>query len=355
MTGQNPAMNQQVLTSDASPLSESAFRADGTFPVKIISEGWGSSGYYSRKLLAEAASRYKAGTKMFINHPSRSEAKDRPERDLNQLAGYLVKESAYWDDNGIYGPGLYQEAKALPNYADFIREAAPVIGVSHFVMGKTKQGEAAGRSGPIVESIDQVMSVDFVTTPGRGGSIGAIYESWTGRENIMAEPETKTVLLESWNEMRERHQLAEAQNQSLLKENGDLKTQITTKDSEIASLKEALAKEHEKNLLAEAGDYAAELLEKATIPDLAKTRIKDLLVRSATMKEGALDKSAMAALAESEIEYAKSLTGSTGGVKGMGATGTGSGLTLEESKKYLIESYVRSGLTEEAAKKAVGA
>ncbi len=29
---------------DAVSLSESAFRQDGTFPVRIIAEGWGSSG-----------------------------------------------------------------------------------------------------------------------------------------------------------------------------------------------------------------------------------------------------------------------------------------------------------------------
>lgn len=150
MTGQNSAMNQQELTSDVGPLSESAFKPEGTFLVRIISEGWGSCGYYSRKLLTESANLYKAGTKMYINHATRSELKERPEQDLNQLAAYFVKESAWWDDNGIYGPGLYQEAKALPNYIDFLIEAAPAIGTSHYVFGKTRNGEAAGRKGPIV-------------------------------------------------------------------------------------------------------------------------------------------------------------------------------------------------------------
>ncbi|WP_319580518.1 hypothetical protein [uncultured Methanospirillum sp.] len=47
---------------------------------------------------------------MFINHPTRSEIKERPELDLNQLASYFVNESVVWKDDGPYGPGLYQEA-----------------------------------------------------------------------------------------------------------------------------------------------------------------------------------------------------------------------------------------------------
>lgn len=79
MIGQNPGLHQQELTGDAIPLSEAAFRPDGTFPVKIIAEGWGSSGYYSKTVLSEAASLYRKGTQMFINHPTRSEIKN----DLN--------------------------------------------------------------------------------------------------------------------------------------------------------------------------------------------------------------------------------------------------------------------------------
>ncbi|MFH0967627.1 MAG: hypothetical protein V1862_08085 [Methanobacteriota archaeon] len=65
----------------------------------------------------------------------------------------------------MHGPDLYLEAKALPNYVEWLKEAAPVSGVSHNVLGGMKQGEALGRTGPIVESIQKVQSVDLVTTP----------------------------------------------------------------------------------------------------------------------------------------------------------------------------------------------
>lgn len=183
------------------------------------------------------------------------------------------------------------------------------------------------------------MSVDFVTTPGRGGSIGAIYEAWIDRETIMGEPETKTVLLESWNEMRERHQITESQNQTLLKENGDLKNQVAAKDTEIASLKESLAMAQEKSILAEAGIYANELVEMAELPDQAKTRIKESLIRQATAKDGALDRDAFRNLAEASIKIEQEYLGTitkTGAVWGMGGSGTPAGINLEESKKYLM-------------------
>ena len=439
MTGPNPAMTQQELTSSVSPLSESAFRPDGTFLVRIISEGWGSSGYYSKKVLSEAAGLYKKGTKMYLNHPTRTEMKERPERDVTHMAAYFIKESAWWDDSGEYGPGLYQEAKALPNYADWLKEAAPVLGVSHYVLGKVKPGEFAGKTGPIIESIDRVESVDFVTTPGRGGSIGAMYESWKGQEakystsnslssrislvrdaiqskfkdpnieiypyvlevfddfaiveigaqkvvvpysidktgespkvtlgdaqeveqiyqtkesaKMPDEPEMKMVLKESWDEMREQQKLTESKYQELLKEYDSLKTKVATLESENSNIKESLAKETEKNLFAEAAGYAVELIEKSDVPELAKDRIKAAAVQNAKMIEGKLDKDALKAFVESEITYAKSLTGSRGTVKGMGSTNPEPAtVTMEESKKALLESYMASGMSEETARQII--
>ena len=380
-SGLDSVMTQRTLTSDAScPLSESAFNSDGTFPVRIIAEGWGSSGFYSKKILIKSAGLYKSGTKMFINHPSRAELKERPERDLNQLAAYFVEDQATWQDNGIYGPGLYQTAKALPNYADFIKEAAPVIGVSHFVLGKTRIGEAGGKTGPIVESIDAVLSVDFVTQPGAKGSIGAIYESWVNsdidsddethelqisetqgntkmaeiKESGQISPEIVTESRGDWLARIESLREAEKANQTLMRENDALKAQITAIEAENTNLKESLAKEQEKNILAEAAGFASELIEKSEVPELAKERIKTAAVQNAKMIEGKLDVESLKAFIESEITYAKSLTGSPGTVRGLGgSTAAPAAVTMEEAKKALIESYKASGMSEETAKQIV--
>lgn len=155
-----------IFSNEFEPLSESAVRNAGdTIRVRIISPGWGTSGYYGRDLLEKSAHLYSAGTKMYVNHPTRSEQRERPERDLNDLCGYLMDTAKYESD------GLYANVRLLPGKIDFIRAAAKIIGVSHFVMGSSKMGEAEGRTGPIITSIDSVVSVDLVTSPGRGGAI----------------------------------------------------------------------------------------------------------------------------------------------------------------------------------------
>jgi len=158
-----------ILENEFTPLSESSVNHNGIMRIRIIAPGQGSSGHYSAKLLEKAAPLYKSGTHMYINHPSKSELKERPERDLNNLAGYLTTDGRY-EANGAYGPGIYSECKILPRHWDFIKEAAPVIGISHMCQGRTTHGEVDGQRCTIVESIDRVLSVDIVTHAGRAGA-----------------------------------------------------------------------------------------------------------------------------------------------------------------------------------------
>lgn len=110
---------------------------------------------------------------MYLNHSTKSEMRERPERSVSDLAGFLISNGKY-QNHGTYGPGIYAECKILDKYRDFIREASPVIGISHHAVGATKTGEVDGRRCTIVESIDEVFSVDIVT---RAGAKGAFLES----------------------------------------------------------------------------------------------------------------------------------------------------------------------------------
>jgi hypothetical protein len=48
--------------------------------IKLISAGWGSSGYYSPQVLKEAAKNgvFPAGTHMYLDHPSATELSTGP-------------------------------------------------------------------------------------------------------------------------------------------------------------------------------------------------------------------------------------------------------------------------------------
>lgn len=143
--------------------------------VKVIESGWGSSGYYGADMLAQYGPKvFKAGTKVFMNHPSASEEADRPERDVHQLAGKLVSDAVFQES------GLYADIEFYSHYAPIIAEMAEDIGLSIHALGNAVQGEAEGRQGPIIESLveDPLTSVDVVTVAGAGGKFVALLESY---------------------------------------------------------------------------------------------------------------------------------------------------------------------------------
>lgn len=153
----------------------SADSKTGRIKVGLITPGWGSSGYYSETVLRNAveAKVFPAGTKMFLDHPSESERKDRPERSVRDLAAVLV-EDARWEDGQIVG-----ETQVFGPYIDLLtdRNFAKTIGVSIRAYGDATIGEAEGRKGHLITQLTESESVDFVTAAGRGGSILEVYES----------------------------------------------------------------------------------------------------------------------------------------------------------------------------------
>ncbi len=148
--------------------------------VKVIESGWGSSGYYSPAVLQEFGPMvFKAGTKVFMNHPSATESSDRPERDVHQLAGKLTSD-AYFSENG-----LVADIEFYSHYAPIIREMAGDVGLSIHAFGEASDGEAEGRTGPIIESLvaDPLTSVDVVTVAGAGGKFLSLLESYIKRDD----------------------------------------------------------------------------------------------------------------------------------------------------------------------------
>lgn len=147
--------------------------------VKVIEAGWGSSGYYPAEMLREYGPNvFKKGTKVFMNHPSMNEENDRPERDVEKLAGKLTSD-AYFTENG-----LVAEIQFYSHYAPIIKEMYEDVGLSIRALGEASLGEAEGREGPIIESLvaDALTSVDVVTVAGAGGKFISLLESYTRKD-----------------------------------------------------------------------------------------------------------------------------------------------------------------------------
>lgn len=155
--------------------------------VKVIESGWGSSGYYGAKMLEEYGPKvFKAGTKVFMNHPSVNEVSDRPERDVHQLAGKLVSDAVFREGS------LYADIKFYSHYAPIIKEMSEDVGLSIHALGQAFAGEAEGRNGMIIESLvaDPLTSVDVVTVAGAGGKFISLLESYTRIEETTTVVET---------------------------------------------------------------------------------------------------------------------------------------------------------------------
>lgn len=174
-----PGADSLVHLVESTPLLEATTgtSADGEPYVRrarlIEGNVWGSSGFYSQGILESAATAgvFAAGTPMYIDHPTLTERTDRPGRSVRDLAGVLLTEGVYDTD------GVYADVQIYGHYAPIIQEMADHIGLSIRAGGQVEAGQAAGRSGLVVSSIDHVASVDFVTEAGAGGKLVSLLES----------------------------------------------------------------------------------------------------------------------------------------------------------------------------------
>ena len=309
-------------------------------PIKIIQPGWGSSGYYPKPVLQRDANVYKSGTKMYWNHPTATEDRERPERSLHDLAGVLT-EDAEWQDNGVAGPGIYAQTKVFDGYKGAVKELAPHIGISHIASGKGQKGEAEGQKGNIIKQITAAHSVDFVTSPGAGGQVLQLFEAARGSGGIPEPIKNEEVVVTE----QEAKALKE-RNETLEKKNTDLSAENVTLKGDKGRFEEA-------GIYREAGTIVASGLKETVLPELAKARLSQSLAVNPPMKEGKLDvealKSKITEKVKDEIEYLSKVTGS-GVIKGMGSVHEEAHET-GDLKKSFKENYLLEGKTEDEAER----
>lgn len=337
--------------------------------IKVISPGWGSSGYYSKAMLErDAPAVYKPGTHMHIDHPSVSDDKDRPERSLTTLAGVLTTPGEYQKE-GPYGEGVYAKARVFRQYRDFLNEIAPAIGVSHRAYGTSKTGEAEGKKGPIIEGLTKCASIDFVTLAGRGGALLPLYESWRAEpwekqevKGVDPVTENEKITIEKVQQdaglMKELREAILAEQEGEGGEGGmskeeELMAQIEEYKKKIAELQAELDRMKEKEAVSEAIRIATSELGKTQLPEVTRARLLNALPKNITMKEGVLDteafKEVLTESVKAETEYIAKLT-EAGKVRGFGgkpADPNAKGV-LKESFK---DTFLAMGMTKEEAEK----
>jgi len=374
------------LDSELVPLTEKAVRKDNTIDLKLIAPGWGSSGYYSADVLrADGPAAWPAGTHMYLDHPTESEAKERPERSVRDLAAVTVSQPEFRED-GLHGPGLYARASVLPQYAPIIDALAPHIGVSIRAHGSFNEGEAEGRKGRVITKIAKGESVDFVTKPGAGGKVLALMESMRLHQNqpsavvsseamssdsssnyvqevgTSAMPTYTTTITtgtanicvpasEGQTQEVEDMELTEAQERIVM-----LETDLQEANDKAQEATARAERAEGALIILEAQGEARKLMENIELPAAAKARVVTKVSADPAITEGKLDmdalKEAVEAAAASEAEYIESIVGA-GKVTDQG---TQSGAAPDESK---VKESLKDGLgkffnlSDEAAQRAV--
>lgn len=332
-------------------LIEKALRRDGTAPVKLIAPGWGSSGYYPAEVLErDGPTLFRAGTKMYWDHPTVSEEMERPEGSLRNLAAVLISD-ARWDGQGVEGPGLYADAKVFEVYQSAVNEMGAHIGVSIRASGRATQGEAEGRRGPIIQALTAAASVDFVTEPGAGGRILQLFEA--ARQSA----ESSTLPTDNGSLSAEESERANKLSEEETMELEAVKVKLAEALSQNEMLQADNARLRESMLLRDAQAIAGAALAEADLPDVTRQRLQRSVAQNPPVVDGKLDEAALRTriteAVAAETAYLSEAAGWNGSVRGMGGGQAAPQDNSEQVALRMRESFARLGLSEEEIKTAV--
>lgn len=257
--------------------SEASSLGDGKYRIRIIVPGQGSSGIYTAENLAESAPLFKAGTEMFIDHPTETEEWERPERSIRDYAGVFLEDATVGEDGA-----LYTVCKVFSGVNELIKDKWEHIGVSINAWCADPI-----REDGIVPPIAGVRSVDFVTTPGAGGAIIDLLES-NRNDNYVKEASMDKDIESKFDELKAS--LIEALSSKL--------------EAAVAAIQEAKAEEptEEASVDVDSVLEAGRKIAESGLPEAAIVRVREAVkagadVDSALESERAYLKEAVAATA----------------------------------------------------------
>lgn len=270
LTGQSKDVDLDV--EEFFSIKESKYdAATGDLEIVIIECGTNplKKRHYPDSTIQEAAPHF-SGLKMYLNHPTKKEEAERPERDLRDWVSTITES---WYENG-------KAMGRVSVHDDWLRErlmdpvARQHIGVSINTGGKVVMGKVNGEEMQIVEKItlrrsNGPASVDWVTEAGARGRVSR-------------------TLKESQSTTKEKTMdLKEATFADLQRENPDLVKELTESirkelsgSDEVKKLNAQLKEAQDKVSASELKEKQAaqalkvnEWLKESKLPDPAKTRV----------------------------------------------------------------------------------
>jgi len=334
----------RTLISEYTPLAEAAIDAKGKAQVVIIKPGFNATKerFYPAEMLARDYKVFE-GVKMYADHPTEKEEKERPERSIKDwvatLSNVRVGESgAVVGDSTIIEPWMREKMSALRD-TNMLSE----MGVSINAVGTASKAEIQGHKTVLIERLVRARSVDYVTEAGAGGGV-TFYESGTD-----ASLDVDIVSLETLKDRRpdlikilESGIKAETQKEvrakmALEQELAESKAREEALTKERDALKGQIEKAEQEKVVAAAQAKITEAVGKTDLPDAAKKRL-------VAKFSGAASDEGVAEAIKTETDYIATIR-EAGKVKGMGDTPA----DPKKAHEILVESFVALGLSKEQA------
>ena len=337
----------RILVSDYIPLTEANVGSKGQALITIIKPGFnaGKDRYYPAEMLARDY-RVFDGVKMYADHPTQEDEKQRPERSVKDWVATL-KNVRPGDGGVLIGEAVIVEPWMQGKLAT-LRDKGLLseMGVSINAIGTATKAEIEGVKTLYVEKITRARSVDFVTEAGAGGGVN-LYESSAPEQDIDlvgldALRERRPDLVKQIESVVRTEISTEVKRKMELEENvKELEATITALTAERDELKAKISEAEKAKRIAEAKLVIDEAVSKAELPDAAKKRIAEKFMNAETA-EGLTE------AIKVESDYVSAIR-ETGKVKDMG----GGKPDPEVTRKELKESFKKLGLTDAQAEIAV--
>lgn len=259
-----------------------------TVRQRIIRPGRSANGrVYTPDVLKRAVSLFE-GVKTFADHPSGTERRERPERSVRQITGWL--DSAEFTEDGLCAVRHFTRNQAGQDTWALVRDIvegrapATLLGGSINAVGRASKGDDGDL---IVESIEAVHSVDDVTSPAAGGGFMALVAgaddltaqllgALTYDEFIAARPEFVERLKKEWQAVRQTEAVAAAlkerdqAREGLVEAKGQVEVQtakVAELEAETARLRSELERKGQEVGLEKA-------LRKAALPALIESELR---------------------------------------------------------------------------------
>lgn len=295
--------------------------------------------HYPESTIRESAAHFK-GLKMYLNHPTKKEEAERPERDLRDWASTIVE--SWYDDGKAMGRVVVHDEWLRERLMDPV--ARQHIGVSINTGGKIVMGKVNGEEMQIVEKIslrrsNGPASVDWVTEAGARGRVSRLLkESQTlTKEKTMDLKEATFADLQ-----RENPTLVKELSESIRKELSQ-SDEMKAKDAQLKEAQEKLAAVELKEKQTAQDAKVSEWLRESKLPTAVQDRIKLKVAEKVFADEKEL-RECFDGAHKAEVEYINKI--SPKGKISLGAPAgksAGEGSSLRESSAKAIADRLHLG------------